>query len=155
MHPVGRHEHVTLDDRAVGQHRPNPVGVLLHGHDLGTEPHVGTSAAGGILEHGGERRPLQGEGDAAVLERDPERDVAQVAPGGAVHPVHPARGADCAGVVEHPEHRECVEPVGRHGDPGPLVGVERRAALEHRHVEPEAGCSERDGRTGDASADDE
>ena len=54
-----------------------------------------------------------------------------------------------------PSTDERVEAVGCHGDPRPLVGVEHRAALEHGRVEPEAGGGERDGRSGDASADDE
>ena len=60
-----------------------------------------------------------------------------------------------AGVVEHAQHRERVEAVGGHGQPGALVGVGDGAALEHRRVEPESGGGERDGRAGDASADDE
>ena len=63
--------------------------------------------------------------------------------------------ADRAGVVEHAQDVERVEAVGRHGDPRALVGVGDRAALEHRRVEPEPGGGERDGRAGDASADDE
>ena len=65
-HPVGGDEQVPLDDRPVGQHGPHPVGVVVHGHDLGTEPHVRTLAARGIREQDGERRPLEGEGDGAV-----------------------------------------------------------------------------------------
>ena len=127
----------------------------MHRPDLGAQPHVRALAAGGILEQDGERRPLHGERDRAVGEGHAERDVAEVATGGAVHPVEPARVADRAGVVEHAQHVERVEAVGGDGHPRALVGVGDRAALEHGRVEPESGGGERDGRPGDASADDE
>ena len=62
---------------------------------------------------------------------------------------------DRAGVVEHAQHLERVEAVRGHGQPGALVRVGDRAALEHRRIESESGGGERDGRPGDASADDE
>ena len=94
-------------------------------------------------------------GDRPVGERRPQRDVAEVPARRAEHPVDPAGVADGARLVEHAEHVEGVETVGRHRDPRALLGVGDGATFQDGGLEPEPGGGECDGRTRDASSHDE
>ena len=101
-----------MDGRPVGEHGPHAAVVLARGHDLGTQPYVGTQGACGIRENHRKGRSLHRERHRAVNEGGAEHDVSEVSARRTEHAVDPAGVAHGPGSVEHAEHLERVEAVG-------------------------------------------